>query len=45
MQIGCLSEIPVSSRWHYGYDTELMHGSIQGNIVYMRDEFGVHEKL
>ena len=33
--------IPVSSRWHYGYDTVLMHGGIQGDIVYMCDKFGV----
>ena len=34
--------IPVSSRWRYGYDTVLMYGGIQGNIVHMCDEFGVH---
>ena len=37
--------IPVSSRWRYGYDIVLMHGGIQGDIVYMCDEFGVHGKL
>ena len=37
--------ITVSSRWHYQYDTVLMHGCIQGDIVYMCDEFGVHGKL
>ena len=37
--------IPVSSRWRYRYDTVLMHGGIQGDIVYMCDEFGVHGKL
>ena len=31
--------------WRYGYDTVLMHGGIQGDIVYMCDEFGVHGKL
>ena len=37
--------ILVSSRQGYGYDTVLMHGGIQGDIVYMCDEFGVHGKL
>ena len=37
--------IPLSNRWHYGYDTVLIHGGIQGDIVYMCDEFGVHGKL
>ena len=38
--------IPVSSRWRYWYDmTVLMHGGIQGNMVYMCDEIGEHGKL
>ena len=37
--------IPVSSRWRYQYDTVLMHRGIQGDIIYMYDEFGVHGKL
>ena len=37
--------IPVSSWWHYGYDTVPMHGAIQGEIVYLCDEFGVDGKL
>ena len=28
--------IPVSSWWHYGYDTVLMNGGVQGE--YMSDE-------
>ena len=32
-------------RWHYRYDTVLMHGGIQGSIVYMYDAFGVHGNL
>ena len=29
----------------HGYNTVLMHGGIQGNIIYMCDEFGAHGKL
>ena len=31
--------IPMSSRWRYGYDTDLMHGGIQNDIVYMCDVY------
>ena len=37
--------IPVSNSWRDGFDTVLMQGGIQGDIVYMCDEFGSHRKL
>ena len=35
----------VSSGWHYGYDTVLMHRSIQGNSLSISERFGRDRKL
>ena len=34
-----------SSGWRYGFDTVLMYRCIQGNTLYMCDQFGVDHKL
>ena len=37
--------LPVSSGWRSGYDTVLMHRSIQGNSLYIPERFGRDSKL
>ena len=40
-----LVRLPVSSGWRYGYDTVLMPRCIQGNTLYMFEQFCVDGKL
>ena len=35
----------MSSAWRYGYDAVLMHRRVQGNTLYMCEQFGVDGKL
>ena len=37
--------LPVSTGWHYGYDTVLMHRDIQDDSPYIPERFGVHGEL